>query len=175
MSASKYVLLPESRHEVLFALAQSCGWTVNDRTEKTFEKFASITWKTADGAIVSLVEIHVCGFRVLITDRQTLLEQIKTIVPLLDRSGLLAQIKNSSLEKRAFALRALTYLECDSPSTELITALENAAWENNRFFRQMVIFLCGFRKIRSSMIDTIAQCAASDAELAEEWAELLTN
>lgn len=175
MSIEEHVVLDGVRRSDLIDLAQRGGWRLAEQSERRFESFATLTWLDPAGRRISMVEAHPFGFRMLATDDAALLGSLRDKLPTLGRDALLALAQSGPLERRAFALRALAVTEALEPSAELCDALASAAMHESRFFRQMIISLCRFRAVGAALEPTIRQRAVSDADLAEEWADLLRD
>lgn len=173
MSEISLVLSPECRRDALFALAARGNWTLQEERPRTFFVLGGAAWITPDGLPASLIEVHPLGVRLLnVADQPALLAQVRAALPTLDRAELLALARDGGLEQRAFALRALAFLEQSAPSPQLLVALRHAADDPHRFFRRAVINLCWIGAITDALDDVYARRANDDTELDTDWAAL---
>ncbi|GAB4207244.1 MAG: hypothetical protein OHK0022_35250 [Roseiflexaceae bacterium] len=173
MSEISLALSPECRRDDLFAFAARAGWMLQEERPRTFYVLGGAAWSTGDGLPASYIEVHPLGVRLLnVADQPALLAEVRAALPALDREELLALARDGRMEQRAFALRALAFLEQSAPSPELLAALRRAASEPNRFFRRAVINLCWFGAITDALDDLYTRRADDDTELGADWAAL---
>ncbi|HEU4322409.1 MAG TPA: hypothetical protein VFS21_04595 [Roseiflexaceae bacterium] len=173
MSEISLALSPECRREDLFAFAARAGWTLQEERPRTFSVLGGAAWTTADGLPASYIEVHPLGVRLLnLADQPALLAGVRAALPALDREELLALAHDGRMEQRAFALRALAFLEQSAPSAPLLAALRRAADDPSRFFRRAVINLCWIGAITDALDDLYGRRTDDDAELGADWAAL---
>ncbi len=173
MSEISLALSPECRRDDLFAFAARAGWTLREERPRTFFVLSGAAWATADGLPASYIEVHPLGVRLLnLADRPALVASVRAALPALDRRELLALAREGRTEQRAFALRALAFLEQSAPSPALLAALRHAADDPGRFFRRAVINLCWIGAITDALDDLYARRADDDADLGADWAAL---